>query len=125
MGLNIDVGKARQSLLKQRDEIEEKLKALDIVENMADTLNNYNTEDGVDNSKDFNSMTIIDAAKSIFEKNPYAEFTVSDIMLKLRKGGKKGNYNQPTISNTLKRLVDRGEIQKRLHGNKNRFKIIK
>lgn len=126
MGLNIDLEKARQSLLKQRDEIEEKLKALDIVENMAMIQNNHNIEDDVDNTNEFSGdMTLIVASKSIFENNPNKEFLVSDIEKRLRKGGVKGKYGHTTISSTLKRLVGRGDLQKRRYGNKNRFKLRK
>ncbi|MBN1805871.1 MAG: hypothetical protein JW837_11530 [Sedimentisphaerales bacterium] len=126
MGLNIDVEKVRQSLLKERDEIDEKIKALDIVENLAMIQNSHNIVDGVYNEISiYDEMTLKDAAKSIFVNNPNKEFLISEIEEKLRKGGKKGNYGHTTIGSTLKRLVNDGDLQVRKSGNKNRFKLRK
>ena len=121
MELNInvfDVVEVKESLQKQKEDIEEKLKAISIVEKLIKTEN-----DDTDRDEFSEDMNLTDATKSIFVRNPDREFLISEILNRLEKGGIRGNYGHTTISSTLRRLAKKGDLQVRRHKNKNKFKL--
>lgn len=130
MGKVIDVELIRNQLLKQQKEINEKLKALDQLESMADALRiNVTDTLSIDDKTElttngrFSNLTMVEACRRIFEENPNNEYSIKNIMALLEKEGLQVSvkYGYATISSTLNRLVNRGKLKKIPRGSKMLF----
>lgn len=131
----IGIDTVRKKLLKQQEEIRKKLETLDSLEQLPDGLrisvtDNISVDDNgnivgltTSNQDRFGGLTIVNACKKIFEDDSHGQYSIKDVMEILVKGGLElsEKYAYPTVSSTLNRIVDRGELAKLPYGNKMLF----
>lgn len=124
MSINIDIESIRKNLTEKKRDIEEKLKALDVVEKLSSEASivppkNIQAKESV-KTGEYTHMTIAKACEAFFADSSDKKFTIADTMEALQNGGLENVSTnlRGTVNATLSRLFKRGFLEKEESGNK-------